>query len=84
MRQRRWLELIKDYDMMINNTPRKANVAADALSRKSTDSVLLDREIPKEPRKEIEQAQIKLLVGEATGSIATMRIMEELKTNLKN
>jgi hypothetical protein len=37
MRQRRWLELIKDYDLTINYTPGKANVAADALSRKSTD-----------------------------------------------
>ena len=35
MRQRRWLELIKDYDLTINYTPRKANVVADALSRKA-------------------------------------------------
>jgi hypothetical protein len=36
MRQRRWLELIKDYDCEINYHPRKANVVADAFSRKST------------------------------------------------
>ena len=36
MRQRRWLELIKDYDLTIKYHPRKANVVADALSRKST------------------------------------------------
>ena len=35
LRQRRWMELIKDYDCMINYNPRKANVVADALSRKS-------------------------------------------------
>jgi hypothetical protein len=35
MRQRRWLELIKDYDCDINYYPIKANVVADALSRKS-------------------------------------------------
>jgi ribonuclease HI len=34
LRQRRWLELIKDYDLGINYHPRKANVLADALSRK--------------------------------------------------
>jgi hypothetical protein len=36
MRQRRWLELIKDYDCEINYHPGKANVVADALSTKST------------------------------------------------
>nr|GFB61225.1 reverse transcriptase [Tanacetum cinerariifolium] len=35
MRQRRWLELLKDYDTNIQYHPRKANVVADALSRKS-------------------------------------------------
>jgi hypothetical protein len=34
MRQRRWLELIKDYDLEVNYHPGKANVVADALSRK--------------------------------------------------
>ena len=34
LRQRRWMELIKDYDCVINYHPRKANVVANALSRK--------------------------------------------------
>ena len=34
MRQRRWLELVKDYDLEIHYHPGKANVVADALSRK--------------------------------------------------
>ena len=33
MRQRRWLELIKDYDLTIQYHPGKANAVADALSR---------------------------------------------------
>jgi hypothetical protein len=35
MRQRRWLELINDYDMEIHYHPGKVNVVADALSRKT-------------------------------------------------
>jgi hypothetical protein len=35
MRQRRWLELIKDYDLEVHYHPGKANVVSDALSRKS-------------------------------------------------
>ena len=34
-RQRRWMELIKDYDCVIDYHPGKANVVADALSRKT-------------------------------------------------
>jgi hypothetical protein len=36
MSQRRWLELIKDYDYEINYHPGKSNVVADTLSMKST------------------------------------------------
>ncbi|KAL0453736.1 UNVERIFIED_CONTAM: Retrovirus-related Pol polyprotein from transposon.6 [Sesamum latifolium] len=35
MRQRRWLELIKDYDLSLNYQPGKANRVADGLSRKT-------------------------------------------------
>jgi hypothetical protein len=34
MRQRRWLELIKDYDLEVHYHPGKENVVADALNRK--------------------------------------------------
>jgi hypothetical protein len=41
MRQRHWLELIKDYDLEVHYHPGKANVVADAVSRKAHCSCLL-------------------------------------------
>jgi hypothetical protein len=35
MRQRRWLELIKHYELEVHYHPGKANIIADALSRKA-------------------------------------------------
>jgi hypothetical protein len=46
MRQRRWLELIKDYDLEVHYHPGKANVVVDALSRKSQcNCVMMDSHI---------------------------------------
>ena len=41
MRQRRWMELIKDYDFSLEYHPGKANVVADALSWKPKGIVAL-------------------------------------------
>jgi len=46
MRHRRWLELLKDYDFGLNYHPGKANVVADALSRKTLHmSAMMVREL---------------------------------------
>ena len=54
MRQRRWLELIKDYDLEIHYHLGKANVVADALSRKSYYHTLITESIPPELKEEID------------------------------
>jgi hypothetical protein len=47
LRQRRWLELIKDYDLNIHYHPDKANVIADALSGKHyCNNLMVQKEQP--------------------------------------
>jgi hypothetical protein len=54
LRQRRWLELIKHYDLGMNYHPGKANVVDDALSRRSHLNMLATRELLPEFCKEFE------------------------------
>ncbi|WVZ81363.1 hypothetical protein U9M48_028749 [Paspalum notatum var. saurae] len=61
MRQRRWLELIKDYDLEIHYHPGKANVVADALSRKSQISLLWAKELPDELAIEFDRLSLGFL-----------------------
>jgi hypothetical protein len=53
MRQRRWLELIKDYELEIHYHLGKANVVADALSRKSQVNMMATYPMPYELRVEL-------------------------------
>jgi hypothetical protein len=63
MRQRRWVELIKDYDCVIDYHPGKANVVADALSRKGK-TVMNDMELKEqESIVELKKMGLRLSVG---------------------
>ena len=53
LRQRRWLEFLKDYDMRVHYHPGKANVVADAQSRLSMGSVAHVEEERKELVKDV-------------------------------
>jgi hypothetical protein len=67
LRQRRWLELIKDYDPGINNHPGKANVVADALSCRSHVSQLVVDSMPFELCEEFDKLNLRIVANtEAT------------------
>jgi hypothetical protein len=61
MRQRRWLELIKDYELEIHYHPGKANVVTDALSRKSQVNMLATHSMPYELAKEFDMLSLGFL-----------------------
>jgi hypothetical protein len=61
MRQRRWLELIKDYELEIHYHSGKANMVADALSRKSQVNMLAAHPMPFELAKEFDRLSLGFL-----------------------
>jgi ribonuclease HI len=63
LRQRRWLELIKDYDLGINYHPRKANVVADALSQRSHVSQLAMDSMSFELCEEFDKLNLRIIVN---------------------
>jgi hypothetical protein len=61
MRQRRWLELIKDYELEIHYHPGKANVVVVALSRKSQVNMLPAHPMSYELAKEFDRLSLGFL-----------------------
>ena len=64
MRQRIWLELMKDYDLTIHYHPGKANVVTDALSQKLGGSLAALLTQQTSLLKEIEKMQVEVLMKE--------------------
>ncbi|WVZ52302.1 hypothetical protein U9M48_003376 [Paspalum notatum var. saurae] len=77
MRQRRWLELIKDYDMEIHYHPGKANVVADALSRKSYANMALGFMMPHELCEEFERLSLGFLHHTIAAAFETEPTLEQ-------
>jgi hypothetical protein len=80
LRQRRWVELIKNYDLGINYHPSKANIVADALSRKSHLNMLAIRELLPEFCKEFE----KLILGWVSDTkVITLEVDSTLEKDIR-
>ncbi|KAL0561652.1 hypothetical protein IC582_002092 [Cucumis melo] len=81
MRQRRWLELVKDYDCEILYHPGKANVVADALSRKvSHSAALITRQAPL--HRDLERAEIAVSVRAVTMQLAQLTVKPTLRQRI--
>ncbi|XP_076929095.1 uncharacterized protein LOC143593280 [Bidens hawaiensis] len=82
MRQRRWLELLKDYDANIQFHPGKANVVADALIRKNFGVVSF---LQIEPRfiLDLDRMGIGIQVGKSDNYLVRVQIEPDLITRIK-
>jgi hypothetical protein len=78
LRQRRWLELIKDYDLGINYHPEKAIVVVDALSHKKYCNATFAKRMQPELQREIEY----LNLGMVNESKVTMEVEPTLQAEI--
>ncbi|KAL0540955.1 hypothetical protein IC582_020981 [Cucumis melo] len=74
LRQRRWLELIKDYDCTIDYLPGKANVVADALSRKSSHSNITLNSIGSSLLRELKMGEAAVSIGKLGSLIVHFQV----------
>nr|GFC79304.1 reverse transcriptase [Tanacetum cinerariifolium] len=81
MRQRHWLELLKDYDTNIQYHPGKANVVADALSSKS--GMIAGIKVEEEIIRDLERLDIELYVRGQHGYWASLRVEPDLISRIK-
>ena len=79
MRQRRWLELVKDYDCDILYHPGKANVVTDALSRRGPGQLYSSRQISDRLAGEMTRACIELVVGRLANITLQSTLLERIK-----
>ncbi|KAL5540689.1 hypothetical protein UlMin_043341 [Ulmus minor] len=81
MRQRRWLELVKDYDCEILYHPGKANKVADALSRKISTQLLAIQVLPIPLQREILKEGIEIISGQLSTLTLQPTLIDQVRDN---
>jgi hypothetical protein len=83
MRQQRWLELIKNYDLTINYTLGNANVVAGALSQKATSNMLEACRMPTELQKQVAPIYKDYWEGKPQNTIEIIEALTKMNMDLK-
>ncbi|KAL2246141.1 UNVERIFIED_CONTAM: Transposon Ty3-G Gag-Pol polyprotein [Sesamum indicum] len=83
LRQRRWIELLKDYDCTIDFHPRKANVVTDALSRKSSSTLANLGSHNQTLLLEMRSMYTELMVDQVAGLSASLQLKPDFVDQIK-
>ena len=83
MRQRRWLELLKDYELDVHYHPGKANVVADALSRKNMGSWNHLFTTQRHILEDLDKLNIEIRAPISKGSLAALHLQPTLIEQVK-
>ncbi|KAJ9538736.1 hypothetical protein OSB04_031469 [Centaurea solstitialis] len=82
MRQRRWLELLKDYDARIQYHPDKANLVADALSRKNSGSLSCLISSQMHVIQDLERLGVEVYANQPVGCLASLMVEPTLVSRI--
>jgi len=80
MRQRRWLELMADYNLDLQYYPGKVNVVPDALSRKPSFMMMTQQ---KEMQGEIIRLDLEIILPKDIGRLMTLVTLPSLIEKIK-
>ena len=83
LRQRRWIELLKNYTLDIKYYPGKANVIANVLSRKPRGALSFLAILSPHLLMKLEKLQIEVLPPGATASLVVLQITSSIVNRIK-